>query len=1010
MTLRPPYPGGDIFSLAWSPDGSRVAAGLDNGLVLIWDTRGSSKPQRLQVKSARWVMGLSWSPDGAALAAACYYGELCIFDADGWSADCWMPIADAHLLGVAWSPGTTATLAVCDDAGHAVVLDRHQRVVRHLESGDAGVSGLAWLAEGRKLALGGGDLAIFDLSSGERLQLPGHLGRVVALAASPAGDLLATGSVDRWIRIWSPVTGRLLRTLEGHTGTVQAISFSADGRILATKSADHTLRLWRTDSWATITVLRARGKEDQWPPPVAFHPHLPRLAVPENNSLILLLDIDPDALLALAAVPAVHYATAKIALVGDHAVGKTCLGWRLRSGEFKVWPSTHGHQFWLLPQLAARRADGTECEVVLWDLAGQPDYRLIHALFLDDADLVLLVFDSSNRVEPLKGVEYWLKVLGRAAGHSCRKLLVAAQIDRGSPALSAEEIAAFCRLHRIERYVPTSAERGDGIADLLARMAQAISWDDIPATVTTATFKRIKEHVLLLKEREVPSRVLMSFADFRAQLEALDSAWTFGDDEVATAVEHLAKHGFVSVLRRSSGESSVLLAPDLLNNLAASLILEARVNPKGLGALDEERLRRGGYRFSELTPLDPDEQETLLDSAMVLFLDHNLCFRESLSEGTLLVFPALINLKKPVGDQSPSVEDVSYKVSGAVENVYAALVVLLGYTNTFTRTNQWHNEARYEVDGGEVCGFRLVAEREGEIDLVLYYDSGVPSHTRLLFQGLFERILARQQVSATRFAPVVCPYCGDRPAREEAVRQILSGKDSVYCGQCGNKVPLPAAAQAVGLSHPLRRKLEDEQERTRRQTAFEKAITWLKRQVGDRAPTCFITYASGVTPHEQWVERSLATDLRKSGVEVILDRWHNAEISANIGRFVSRITQSRFILAVGSPLYLRKYYNEVVPEGSVVAAEIDQIHIRMTGSEEQKRSVLPLLVEGSPAEALPPLLRGRVYADFRRDENYFRALFDLILTIYGIPFDSLAVIDLRRSLQVGSDALDAPAV
>ena len=51
--------------------------------------------------------------------------------------------------------------------------------------------------------------------------------------------------------------------------------------------------------------------------------------------------------------------------------------------------STHGQQFWLLEQLCKKRQDGTECEAVLWDLAGQPDYRLIHALFLDDADLAL---------------------------------------------------------------------------------------------------------------------------------------------------------------------------------------------------------------------------------------------------------------------------------------------------------------------------------------------------------------------------------------------------------------------------------------------------------------------------------------------------------------------------------------------------------------------------------------------------------------------------------------------
>jgi len=54
-----------------------------------------------------------------------------------------------------------------------------------------------------------------------------------------------------------------------------------------------------------------------------------------------------------------------------------------------------------------------------------------------------------------------------------------------------------------------------------------------------------------------------------------------------------------------------------------------------------------------------------------------------------LVFPELINLKKPVlDDEQPIKDGVSYTISGAVENVYASLVVLLGYTQTFTRTDQ----------------------------------------------------------------------------------------------------------------------------------------------------------------------------------------------------------------------------------------------------------------------------------------------------------------------------------
>ena len=48
-----------------------------------------------------------------------------------------------------------------------------------------------------------------------------------------------------------------------------------------------------------------------------------------------------------------------------------------------------------------------------------------------------------------------------------------------------------------------------------------------------------------------------------------------------------------------------------------------------------------------------------------------------------------------------------------------------------------------------------------------------------------------------------------------------------------------------------------------------------------------------------------------------------------------------------------------------VAAEVDLINQRLTGTELQEPSVLPVLLEGTAHAALPPLVGSRVYADFR---------------------------------------------
>jgi hypothetical protein len=538
------------------------------------------------------------------------------------------------------------------------------------------------------------------------------------------------------------------------------------------------------------------------------------------------------------------------------------------------------------------------------------------------------------------------------------------------------------------------------LEELLARVKSSIVWDEMPATVTTRTFKRVKEFVLRLKESTERRGVLVSPAELRARLEETDAEWKFTDAEMMTAVKHLANHGYVSVLRGSSGEETILLAPDLLANLAASFVLEARRNEKGLGALEEARVLGGRYEFPELKGLEKDERDVLLDAAVVLFIEHNLCFRETLGAQTLLIFPALINQKRPQLEEAETVDDYSYRVTGAVENVYAALVVQLGYTNTFTRTNQWQNQAEYETARGDVCGFRQVDEREGETELVLYY-AKEKSGARLLFQGLFEQFLRGRDVTVTKFPPVACPRCEYRQPRTEIVKRIGEGRGFLHCGECGKKIALPKAGEEVALSVAERARVGEEQERARRRTAFESALVRVKAVVRDEkknAPSCFVSYAWGDREHERWV-RGLSKDLENAGVRVILD-YKDGQLAANLARFVSRIAESDFVAVVGTPEYRRKYENRDEAAGSVVASEVDLINQRLVGATEgEKATVLTLLLEGDQKSSLPPTMRGKVHADFRSDDLYFPSLFDLILTLYGIPFVHPAVADLRDAMR-----------
>jgi hypothetical protein len=332
--------------------------------------------------------------------------------------------------------------------------------------------------------------------------------------------------------------------------------------------------------------------------------------------------------------------------------------------------------------------------------------------------------------------------------------------------------------------------------------------------------------------------------------------------------------------------------------------------------------------------------------------------------------------------------------------VFASLVVLLGYTHTFTRTAQWHNNARYEMGDGLVCGFRQEAERDGELDFVLCFgpDVGVP--VRTLFQGLFESFLARRNLTVMRYEVVRCAN-GHLLDRSVLRQRVNEGKGFTFCNDCGERLTLPTKAEPIQLTREVQAEVESQRRVAEHRTRFEQAVFRVRAYVAEQKitpPESFISYAWGVPAHERWVEKRLATDLQKAGINVVLDRWHNAQIGASVARFIERIAQSDRIVMIGTPLYRRKYENKDADSGYVVAAEIDLINNRLLGTESQKQSVLPVLLDGEKIAALPPLLHGRVYADFRDEIAYFTTAFDLILSLYRIVPNDAAVADLRESL------------
>jgi WD40 repeat protein len=82
--------------------------------------------------------------------------------------------------------------------------------------------------------------------------LVGHFSSVTSIAFSPDGEIVASGSADRTVKLWSP-TSRIPRaSFAGHSSLIDAIAFSPDGRILASGSWDHTIKIWNLETGEDI--------------------------------------------------------------------------------------------------------------------------------------------------------------------------------------------------------------------------------------------------------------------------------------------------------------------------------------------------------------------------------------------------------------------------------------------------------------------------------------------------------------------------------------------------------------------------------------------------------------------------------------------------------------------------------------------------------------------------------------------------------------------------------------
>ena len=111
----------------------------------------------------------------------------------------------------------------------------------------ARVTAVAWSPDGRDVASGSLDrtVQVWDASRGTLIQTyRGHTDTVLAVAWSPKGPYVASGGSDNTVQVWSALTGTRLAEYRQHTGPITTVAWSPDGTSIASGSLDTTVHIW----------------------------------------------------------------------------------------------------------------------------------------------------------------------------------------------------------------------------------------------------------------------------------------------------------------------------------------------------------------------------------------------------------------------------------------------------------------------------------------------------------------------------------------------------------------------------------------------------------------------------------------------------------------------------------------------------------------------------------------------------------------------------------------------